>query len=251
MKIKHILPLFALSTAYGATVNISSWDNGSGQAFANGTSVTFSATSDESGGSWINWDFTITGDLDGLGDAVDTLSFRIQERYYTGGSYDSSSGVFTSGNNGFTSVSNDAVTGNTLHFGDNLNGSGYLNVGDSILLSGPFAVNYSRGNSYGSTDTVSFDGFSQIGIYTVGGGSGGSYVIGNSANDIGSEVSVTGAALTSITNTTSDLYLASTAGDIRFRDLDFSFTVSDSIPEPSSTALIGLGCLALVTRRKR
>jgi hypothetical protein len=43
---------------------------------------------------------------------------------------------------------------------------------------------------------------------------------------------------------------ATNVGNVNLSDIEFSFDVT-AVPEPSSSALLGLGCLALILRRRR
>ena len=101
-----------------------------------------------------------------------------------------------------------------------------------------------------AVQSASFTEFNEVSVF--GGGAVDKYIgVGGATTlvNLGANGQLDLSGLTSATITQG----FNTAGATRLRDLGFTFEVSDAInvPEPSSTALLGLGGLALIARRRR
>ncbi|MFC5051811.1 PEP-CTERM sorting domain-containing protein [Rubritalea spongiae] len=194
----------------------------------------FMVTVAADGNDWL-YTWTKTGDLDGLGNAADTLSFNLRSSAYTGSSFD---GTDLSLGTAFDySVGGTVTTPADQHFGPDYD----LDTNQSFQLSIENIV-YTSGD--GGPETAVFNGFSAISVYanpagaqTFYVGTTGAEVLTPSGVDLGfSPVDV--------------LTVTSTVNAKRLRDLDFSFEVA-AVPEPSSVALLGIGFGALALRRRR
>lgn len=128
--------------------------------------------------------------------------------------------------------------------------------GDQLTIAfDSISANLSGG---GSADTLSFDGFSQIswgswgaGHVAVVNGVSNAYVDGttNKTQSVSGNSLVTEFNTAAITGADADA-----AGTWRAEGWDFAFTAevnAVAVPEPSSTALLGLGGLALILRRRK
>ena len=221
-----------IGTTQAASVIIGNWDSNNTSSHAN---FTISVAAD--GNDWV-YSWTRTGNLDGLGNTADTLSFDLRSSAFTGSSFDTVSGDLTLG------TSHDYTLGGTVttpgqHFGP----GGDVDNNQSFQLSIENIV-YTSGD--GGSETAVFNGFSGISVYANPGGNN-TYYFGTT----GAEVLVPAASPVSFT-TTDVLTVTSAQAGERFRDTDFSFEVEVvPIPEPSSAALLGIGLGAFVLRRRR
>ncbi len=96
----------------------------------------------------------------------------------------------------------------------------------------------------GQTDGVQFDGFS--GLTMLSGGSGNMFTINGGAAETGSAAKTFAANTTLTVETT----VNGTGNTPRVSDIVANFS-SVPVPEPSSTALLGLGGLSLLLRRRK
>ncbi|BDS05875.1 hypothetical protein NT6N_09150 [Oceaniferula spumae] len=215
--------LLATGLAQSATFAITNWDgNGSDTTFSG-----FAVSAAVADGNDLIYTWTRSGNLDGMGPANDTLSFDLRHEAFTGSSY--SSPNVTLGN------SHDLGGVSLQHFGP----GGDLDNNQSFRLSIENIV-FTQGEALGWEAT--FDGFSDINRF---GGSGtADYYFGTT----GAETVVGGG---NFTGPVQVLTVTSTTANSRFRNLDFAITTAEAIPEPSSAALVGLGGLALILRRRR
>ena len=252
MKTKTKIPHLILAGLLGATIA----SQGSVIAFerfdANGAQPNYrvdggslgTATLVNSFGDPTTYSFSLTGDLDG-GSIDDTLTFDFVYTIYAGSTYD--------GNDVTLGTTQTITSPGNLHFGqyptDDTDTNAML-PGDSFRLSIQ-NINYIDGE--GNPDFAKFLGFEQFvkfGVSSDGqdlllgttnyttldvGTASGSVVAFNPGGYVAGDLVLT----TNITSGTANQ---------RFRDLQFDFEV---VPEPSSTALLGLGGLALMLRRKR
>ncbi|MGJ8641998.1 MAG: PEP-CTERM sorting domain-containing protein [Luteolibacter sp.] len=176
---------------------------------------------------------TRTFDFDS-GGIDDTLTFTLTRTTYAAGS-----------------ITGADVTVGTVNNGGNTN-NWYSNFGDrestQFAVSG---ITYSSGEMDGTT--VVFDGFQNITRTNINdAGASISYLV--HTGSVGSTtITTTGTALDLTSGgSASSLFITAEEGapGIRLRDLDLQFSTA-AIPEPSSTALLGLGGLALILRRRR
>ena len=123
-----------------------------------------------------------------------------------------------------------------------LNGNGIVGIGDVIINAGE-AINYTVTvgeveTSSGAAFAASFDGFT-----------GGNVNIQaeESFDANGENFTV---ALFNLSSPSETLLLDNVSGNIFTAGLNFNITV-EAVPEPSSTALLGLGALAFLARRRR
>ena len=227
--------LALVQSSNAATISILNLSANAGGSIVSG----FTVSSASSGTPEIQtYSLTRTGDLDGLG-SDDTLAFNLISKRYTG-----------------STISAGDVTLGTQAAAHDAN----VNWGSSIVADLSTLTFEITGVTYSSAEsTVAFSGFNEI-----------QKVGGNPSNteSVDFYFGTTGATTANITagNQNFDLssnpdqasmflaltteYDASETGNIRLRNLDFSFETSP-IPEPSSTALLGLGFGALVLRRRR
>ena len=223
--------LLGASVAQAAVVSITGFDASSTAI----SSFTVTATANNP----TVYSFTRTGNLDG-GTVNDTLSFDLTYTLYTGSTFDGT-GAGTLG----TSVAQ-ANLGNA-HFINNYTGDTDTNsvaAGDSMTLS-VSNLSYTSGEGF-TAPVLAFNGFNEISKF------------GNGTADIylgadGSDVRTISSANEplSLGGVTSLTMTASAVSNQRWRDLDFSFTVPDAVPEPSSTSLLGLAGLVLILRRRK
>ena len=242
-KIPHLILAGLLGTglaAHAAIVQYTTFDaNGGGTGYKlDGVNLggLGSSVSSAVGGPTI-YSFTLINDLDG-GGINDTLTFDLVYTLYTGSTI--SGGNVTLG-------PKVALSGLTTHFGQNYVGEPDINTlqaGDSFSLSIQ-NINYTDGE--GNPDIARFLGFEDM--HKFGGGTEDLLLgtTGYTALSVGaSGLPVDFGGFVEDLVLTTSITSGSTAQ--RLRDLQFSFEV---VPEPSSTALLGLGGLALMLRRKR
>ena len=248
-KIPHLilalsLSLYAAQSASAADVLIEfgTFDaNGTGTSYAIDGSGGQSATLSTTVGNPTTYSFTLSGaDLD-LGGVNDTLTFDLVYTLYTGSTFDGSD--VTLG----TTVALDALQ---THYYQNYVGDSNTNVlfaGESIRLS---IQNISYTDGEGDSNIARFLGFEQFSKF--GGSSDGQDLLLGTTNYNTIDVLTTNGVVDFGGYVADDLVLTTniTSGSAnqRFRDLHFDFEV---VPEPSSTALLGLGGLAFALRRRR
>jgi hypothetical protein len=247
-KIPHlflVLGIYAAQSASAADVllSFSSFDADGGQpSYQLDGSNSGSATLVSSFGDPTTYSFTLVNDLDG-GGVDDTLTFDFVYTIYTGSTI--SGGDVTLG-----TTQTIASPGNA-HFGQYPTGDPNTNAmlpGDSFRLS---IQNISYTDGEGDSNIARFLGFERFTKF--GGSSDGqdlllgttSYTTLDVGTSTSSVVDFGGYVADDLVLTTN---ITSGSANQRFRDLHFDFEV---VPEPSSTALLGLGGLALMLRRKR
>ena len=173
---------------------------------------------------------TLTGDIDGFGDATDTLSFDLRVKGYTGSSYDGAD--ITLG------------TQYTLTYADlsDTSFSTSLADGESLQFSVE-NINFSSSN----ITSVDFTGFERV-IFSA---NNGAYAyIGTTDAAISS---ATSGAEHSLRDTNTEVLTVTNLGDTDgFNVYNFPplFEVN-VIPEPSSLMLLGISAVALLQRRSR
>ena len=189
--------------------------------------------------------YTRTGNLDGLAGSDDTFSFDIRVEIFQGSTF-----------SGTNVIAGDVTVGSTaqaltldlssIHLG----GISPALGDDETFVFSIENIDYSRGEGF--TETVTFNGFTGIRTFGTAGTDDRSFVIGTTG--VTSALYSSGSDLSFAGQETLYLTRLSGPGVTNFRDLDFSFDLDDStvlIPEPSSTALLGLGSLAVLLRRRR
>eukprot|EP00903_Cladosiphon_okamuranus_P004032 g4030.t1 len=213
---------------HAAVININDLAPDDAGNTISGFAVTISALDDGAR----TYTLTQTGNLDG-GTTDDTLTFDLVYRAYTGSTFDGTDVTLgTAATPSITNVnwhSNTFTTGNTL----------------SLSIAN---VSYTDGEG---DETLSFGGFTAINPI--------SYA-GTPAGDIDYYVGLLGATTitgdpTFVADLTSNgtsptLYFTAAGGPVRLRNVDFQFETS-AIPEPSSTALLGLGLAGTLLLRRR
>eukprot|EP00903_Cladosiphon_okamuranus_P003600 g3598.t1 len=186
--------------------------------------------------------FSSTGDLDGFGTAGDTFEFVLRVEAFTGSTV--TGGEVTVGTQYDLFGNDGAPTSGNQHFGPT-----FTTVsGDSFRLSIE-SVSYVRGED-GQSYAAIFEGFDTIAGY--GASAGKEYYVGEGAESQLFTATGNPVTLTSPANAPEMLVTNMSTGATRFRDLDFSFELTETvIPEPSSLALLGLGSFGLLLRRRR
>jgi len=228
-----LLSVFAYSQTY-VTDNIVGFD--ADELVNSGYTITPTTVGNE-----VIYDFTQTGDLDGLGIADDTFSFTVTATYLEGTTFDGTT----------LTLGTTAGTVTTSGTGGLNWGSGDSDEGDSLVFS-LSGVSYTRGEN-GKNDVI-FNGFTQT--LSAGNNNVTDIVIGEGTDFVLYDDAT---RFTDLDNTVTDTsqyvynYITRESGGaiVSLRDLDFSFQLEDTIPEPSSAALLGLGGLALIARRRR
>jgi hypothetical protein len=220
---------------HAAVVTINSFDpNGNGSA---GFTVTPSAAGDPT-----TYSFTRTADLDG-GTIDDTLSFDFVYTMYTGSSFD--------GTNVTLGTSVALVDFSNPHYMNNYVGDPNTNTvepGNSFTVS-ITNISYTSGEGFNSPG-ISFDGFNSIAKF--GGSSAVDIYLGTTGAVTKTVAEGTGTTITLDGVTTLAMTTALTSGTTnqRWRDLNFSFTVPTAIPEPASAAMLLMGSLICLARRR-
>ena len=130
-----------------------------------------------------------------------------------------------------------------------LNANGIVGIGNVLLDAGE-AINYTVSvgavvTSTGAQFAASFDGFT--------GGGFGNFDVGG-IDAVGDSYNANGEVFTTSTfdfdSPSETLLLTGISGSAFNNSLDFGITV-EAVPEPSSTALLGLGVLGFLVRRRR
>jgi len=240
---KYITAICALltSVSFSSTLVVSSINNGG----ASGTLGNYSYTSTSVGTGAYALSFTNNGatDVDGLGQN-DTHSFVVTVRQYADPTYTVDSNEVASvtdlgsatdygytGLNGYTSGVNQLIsvefTSNSFSAGENgSNTSGYISSDvtfNSLSGLGNFLITGSAVQTYGGSDLSALTG-NVSSTHSYDGDQDTIYVIGTEGND----------------------------GLNRIRNAEVTFDIATNVvPEPSSAALLGLGSLAMVVRRRR
>ncbi|WPJ96281.1 PEP-CTERM sorting domain-containing protein [Coraliomargarita algicola] len=221
-------------TSNANTVSVAGWEAVDlGQSGETGQ-FTVSVVAD--GNDWL-YTWTKTGDLDGLGNANDTLSFQLRSSAFEGSSF--SEGDVTLGTAFDYSEGGTYTTPEYQHFGP----VDDIDANQSFQLSIE-NINYTSGDA--GDETAVFSGFSSINVFANPDGLQTFYF-----GTVGAQVLTP--ASSAVTFTTVDvLTVTSTAAAKRFRDVGFSFEVA-VIPEPGTYALLAgcFGLSAVVMRRRR
>ncbi len=224
-KIKHSLTLLSTTVfAHGAIISVDNIDPTFG-TFSNFTSTASNANT-----------FVLTRDFDfDSGGISDTLTFTLTRNTY----------------NGTASITDSNVTVGTLNTGGNAT-NWYSNFGNLESLQLVVSdITYTSGEMDGTTAV--FTGFTNATRTNINNaGDEIDYLI--HTGPIGSTTfTSTGTSIDLTSAGTSDtLFITAESGapGIRIRDLDLRFETV-IIPEPSSIALLGLGGLALIFRRRK
>lgn len=222
--------------ASGALINIIDLDPD--DAASSGFTITTSTT-----GMTTTLSFTQTGDLDGQGTANDTLSFDLIYEAYSGSTVDAATGDVALGTQITPNLANVNFVINNFQNGNTLS----LEVANVVYTDGE------------GDEAITFQGFTAINVTDFGNpdttgtpdGPLTTYVGTTGATAITFDPTVANVDLTS-NGTDPALFFTIAPGDgpVRLRDADFFFETIP-VPEPSSTALLGLGGLGLLLRRKR
>ena len=228
-----LLASCALSVSVkAAMININNLTAQSGEPDAGGNTRVVSGF-DVSGslvGSTYTFTLTQTGNLDGGLGADDTLTFDLIYEAYTGSDF--IDGDVTLGTQSTPNTSNVNWHNNTFESGDTIS----LEVAN---------INYTSAES-----RVAFDGFTSFRVVSFAAAPDGAFdfYVGTTGATVLNADPTFNADLES-NGTSSSLFFTAGGGPFRLRDLDLQFETSP-IPEPSSTALLGLGGLALILRRR-
>lgn len=132
-------------------------------------------------------------------------------------------------------------------------GAGNIESGESITFAVSGATFISGDGGTGATPTMTFNGFTNLN--TLFGQNGGETFNINGGSPITLSTSPQDIALGGLTSFTVNALdtVGASATSFRARDLDLGFTFDtiSAAPEPSSTALLGIGGVALLLRRRK
>ena len=239
------LAIASIQSTQAATVvnftNLSSGDGiGNNSLQVDGSSANLTVAQSLVGGDYL-YAISYSGlDLDGVA-GLDTLNFTVRVDSRRNGTI-----AYGAGN---TSTATLGATSRDVSLSTGSNPSAWVNqtdvmLGNSSLI---FTVESATISTRQSVDNVSFTGL----FMEESRGGGHQTVIGLGTGLPGYEYGADQAI--SVSPGVSTLYVSNGLGAndaVGVRDLDFSITVS-SIPEPSSAALLGLGGLSLILRRRK
>jgi len=230
------LPSLAATFSYTVT----NLDYGTATSSLHSSYVTTGST-----GSYRTYQYNITGDLDGQG-LDDNLRFTFRERLYSGSTWDGTD--VTLGTATDISSSTDIYLGQDgMSAGDSI----HLVVNNIQFTSGELGATYTGDlTSIGGITALRSTADTQLAIGTTGADVW-------TGSDTTGFVEYSGDSPFIVTvldrGTVDGLGVTDADDDLRLRwaDITFELETIDTIPEPSSAALLGLGGLALLLRRKK
>ncbi|MGJ8676233.1 MAG: PEP-CTERM sorting domain-containing protein [Akkermansiaceae bacterium] len=235
MKKNTFLSIFSIlaiaGTANAAIVSIDSFN----AAATTNSGFTITSVTDLAGAR--TYSFSITADLDG-GFDDDTLTFDLVATTYTGSDV---------GTNGDLTGATQVTAAETNFF---FSQAGNGNTAD--FMAGTFEITnvvYTGGSDTANNITAAYVEGSAT-MLKLGAGTGTYYEgLETTALTVGGNLATV--SLDPSSNGTISVANGDITGTVRYRVLSFDIEVSDAVPEPSSAALLGLGSLGFLLRRRR